>query len=85
MKKTNKDLIDELQDFYLEQNPKDIARALANVLIDIHRFVNIQSLGDAEKKNLIFRSKKNCDELENFAKHGPIKEFKLFNIEMEII
>lgn len=50
--KTNKQVIDELQEYYLKQDPKVIARALANMMIDMNRIHYLELLSSYEKKAL---------------------------------
>ena len=56
MNKTNKELINELEAYFLTQDSKVIARTLAAMMIDIHRLMNMDTLGKNEKHNLITRS-----------------------------
>lgn len=81
--KTNKEVIDSLQEYYLNQDPKTVARALANMMIDIHRIVNINILTFHEKSILISRMHSNEAQLLKFIKEGPSEKFKLHNIENE--
>lgn len=83
MEKTNKTLINELQEFFIKQDPAIVARILAGTMIDMHRIMCIDSLGENEKECLLVRMKANQNELIRFAKEGPRNEkpLKYFNIE----
>lgn len=83
MEKTNKELINELQDFFLKQDPSIIARILAGMMIDMNRIMSMDTLGKNEKDCLLVRMEANRNELVRFAKEGPRNEkpLKYFNIE----
>jgi len=66
----NKDLLKELQAYFLKQDPQVIATALAGAMLDIHRFIKIEFLSEKEAKSLIIRSESLCDELIRFSKNG---------------
>ncbi len=70
MDKENKLVIQELTEYFLQQDIKVIARALAASMLDIHRFMNMDTLGPKELNNLIFRSKHVSKELIKFSKEG---------------
>ena len=74
---TNKEIIDALQEYFLKQDPKEIARALANCMLDIHRFVNFDSLPENESSLLITRSVANSKELLDFVTEKSHGAFKL--------
>lgn len=69
--KTNKQLIDELQAYFLEQDPAIVARLLANSMIDLHRWKNFETLDDETLTNLIYRTTANSITLIKFSKEGP--------------
>ncbi len=81
--KTNKEVIDDLQAYFLKQDPKDIARTLAGLMIDFQRFVNYENLGKNEQECLLFRMQKNVEELQRFIREGPRDNdtFKYINLE----
>ncbi len=81
--KTNKEIINELEKYFLDQEPKIIARILAAMMIDMNRLMNLDSLGKNEKECLLIRMQANKNELNRFALDGPRNESKLkyFNIE----
>ncbi len=78
--KTNKEVIDALQDYFLKQDPKDIARVLAATLIDINRIRNYESLEYEEQQCLQFRLDHNLEELRKFIKKGPDGTFTFSNV-----
>lgn len=80
MEVSNKELIDKLQAYFLEQDPKDIARGLANMMIDIHRIVTYENLSEDQKNSLKFRMAANTEELKEFIKGNKRKKFTLVNI-----
>lgn len=75
----NQDAIDKLRVYFLQQDPKDISRLTANLIIDIQRFLNLHTLQDEEVKSLFARSHINIMEVEDFLRNGPSKEFKLIS------
>ena len=81
--KTNKEIIDDLQSYFLKQDPTLIARALAGKMIDLNRLIHIDSLEISEKINLLARLHANCAQLKKFIKNGDSGEFQLHNIESE--
>ncbi len=81
MNKTNKELINELEAYFITQDQKVIARTLASMMIDIHRFMNLDQLQENEFTNLIIRSKANSDSLMRFAEFGAEGIFKCTNLE----
>jgi hypothetical protein len=79
--KTNKKLIEELIEYFNSQDTKVINRALANMMIDMHRIQNSEHLPENELCSLMLRMKHNNEQLEIFSKNGPISDFHLYNIE----
>lgn len=79
--KTNKEIIDALQEYYLKQDPDVIARALAALMIDLNRIMCSESLPKDEKNNLIIRMNANRNELLKFINEGEPYDFKIYNIE----
>lgn len=75
----NKEVIDKLQEFYLKQDPKLVARALASCMIDYNRLVNYDKLGKNEKFNFDLRVRSNADTLRKFVEYGA-GEFKLLAV-----
>lgn len=78
---SNKEVIDKLEAYFVEQDSRAIARAFAGMLLDIHRVVMIEQLPDGEAINLKNRMILNSQALMDFVKNGPQGEgFKCFNI-----
>lgn len=80
--KTNKEVIELLQNYYLKQDSKIIARCLANVVIDLHRIQNFEFLPNSEKECLIDRMRLNGEQLEKFLLN-PHEDIELLLINME--
>ena len=78
--KTNKELIQELIDYFLVQDPKIVAKVLAALMIDMNRLMHMDSLDIEEKASLITRMHFNNASLSKFAKNGPESDFKIFSI-----
>jgi hypothetical protein len=61
---TNKEVVDRLQKFYLEQvEHKIVAEMLANSIVDFNRFLHLHELPEEEQQSLIFRIKANIESL----------------------
>jgi len=68
---TNKEVIDRLQKYYLDQNnPELIARLLAAMMVDICRIKNIASIPQDELASLIFRIEMNYRAVKKFIEDG---------------
>lgn len=67
---TNKEVIDQLQDYFLKQDPKDVARLLANMMIDMHRVATVCSLPEDEQESLSTRIQINSSTLQEFVENG---------------
>lgn len=81
--KTNKHLIDELQEYFLTQDAKVICRTLAAMMVDLHRINNFESCGKNERDNLRMRMEINSKSLIKFAKYGPDGDLVYHNIESQ--
>lgn len=79
--KTNKEVIDALQDYFLTQDPKTMCRTLAALMIDMNRMMRLDELGVDERNNLLARMILNQEQLYKFIKDGPSGNVKLHNIE----
>lgn len=78
--KTNKELVEKLIEYYLTQDPKEVAKALAYYQIDFNRIYHSEDLPESELHSLAFRIKANVDQLIEFvAKNGKVKNMT-FNI-----
>jgi len=71
------EVIEKLQKHFLEQEPKIIARALANVFIDLKRIKKIYELPVKDVEYLVLRMNKNIEQLDEFIKNGEYKTFEL--------
>jgi len=80
---TNKEVIKKLSDYYLEHDPKLIARLLANATLDLYRFYNYENLSVYQQVSLAMRNQQNAKELQKFIKDGPNGKIKLKVIEGE--
>lgn len=64
---TNKELIDKLEAYFLNQEPATVCRVLANMMIDMNRMCNISKLPMHERLSLFERCKLNDQQLSQFA------------------
>lgn len=69
--KTNKEIADSLTAYFLDQDPKTVARILANMMIDFNRVRHMHLLPEDERECLLERIEKNVDQLQSFIKYGP--------------
>ena len=69
--KTNKEVIDKLQEYFLTQDPKVVCRILANIMIDVRRIHWSHNLPEDELERLVERIKKNSEQLKDFIENGP--------------
>lgn len=65
---TNKQLLKDLTEYFMEQDKETVCRALAGSLLDIYRIRIIHLLPEAEALNLKARVEQNVFNLKNFAK-----------------
>lgn len=68
--KRNKEIIDSLVSYFIEQDKAILCRVLANMMIDINRIENIDQLPIDEKDRLLIRIRKNSQSLQKFIKQG---------------
>lgn len=78
--KTKKQVINDLVEYYLKQEPQFIARALANAMIDLNRLYAWNSLDEEEQASFIFRLEQNVLELRKFIL-GNEEKFSLISHE----
>ena len=78
---SNKELINRLTDYFMEQDKEAICRSLANAMIDLHRVANADSMGVKEAECLLYRLAHNSKQLMSFAKNGPSGSFSVRNID----
>lgn len=64
----NKEVSKLLQEYFLKQDPKLIARACANFILDLNRFINFKNISVEERSSLVERTKLNMKEVYNFLK-----------------
>lgn len=74
---TNKQVIEKLQKYFLEQDRETVARGYANALIDINRYLNIDKLPNDEKDHLIMRSNITINEIKKLMEDGENSVLKL--------
>lgn len=67
----NKEVIEKLTIYFLQQNPYDVCRMLAASMIDFHRIWHYEHLGANERDNLYERLENNVEQLVNFVENGP--------------
>ncbi|HMG13869.1 MAG TPA: hypothetical protein VK590_00410 [Saprospiraceae bacterium] len=75
----NKEVIKRLTEYFLKQDPKDIAKALSACMIDFNRLMHADSLGEIERANLFMRVRLNVEELQRFLANPDNDEFSLIN------
>jgi len=73
----NKDVIDKMQNYFLQQDPASVARILAAVMIDLNRLSNIKLLGKDEKASLLNRLKLNAYQVQKFARGDIMSDIKI--------
>jgi coenzyme F420-reducing hydrogenase delta subunit len=79
--KTNKEIIYLLQEYYLKQDPKIIARCLANMMIDLNRLQHFSYLSSNEAISLMVRMEKNAEQISKFIANPDTEELELINLE----
>jgi hypothetical protein len=77
--KTNKEVIDKLTEYFLEQDPKIVARSLANMMIDLNRIRNFRELCPDDIYCLSDRINKNLDSLHRFIDNDGIATPMILN------
>jgi len=68
---TNKEVVEKLETYFLEQDHKVVCRLLANMRIDIHRFNYLDQFSNDELISFLRCQEMNKRELEDFIKNGP--------------
>jgi hypothetical protein len=80
----NKEAILKLTEYFLLQDRGLIARALANMMIDLNRLDKYESLPPKEAEVLAIRIEKNLDQLRDFLKEeGENKKMELIELNSE--
>lgn len=77
MNPTNKEVIDRLQEYFLNQDPKIVARLAGSLMIDLNRIVCASSMKEEELECLIYRMGQMRDELIKFIKNGPTGDIRI--------
>ena len=67
----NKEVIDKLTAYFITQDPRQIALALASTMVDMHRLLLFRELDPEEKESLRVRCAANSEELIRFLNKGP--------------
>lgn len=79
---TKKELIDKLQKYFLEVNDIEVVtRLLANMMIDMSRVYDLDTLSLEESTCLLFRIQHNHEQLMRFAQDDNPTPLKLENIQ----
>lgn len=76
----NKELLDKLTEYLKEQDIETVCRVTANLMLDCHRFLILDSLEDDEVRCLHERLVLNSKELITFAKNGPKGNLRTENV-----
>lgn len=79
MKKTNKEIIKALTEYFMLQPQENTCKMLACLLIDLNRIVHYKQLPQAELDSLNLRVQLNIDQLNKFIKDGPQGDLKMEN------
>ena len=79
MKKTisNKELIERLKNYYMEQDPEVVAHCLAAAQIDLSRVFNLDDLPEPELLSLQIRLQLHETQLIDFIENGPKGKLKV--------
>lgn len=76
-KKTNKEIILALSEYFMKQPQEHTCKMLACMMIDLNRIVNYKQLEKDELDCLQWRVQWNIDQLNDFIKNGPNGNLKL--------
>jgi hypothetical protein len=74
---TNKEVIERLKAYFMEQEQEDICFMLASLMVDMHRVKHYQFLDEDEKASFMIRMEANDASLMDFLKNGPKGKMKL--------
>lgn len=77
---TNKEVIDKLVIYFLQQDPQLVARMCANLFVDVNRFFNIDQLSVGERDHLRLRTQANIDVINDYLVTGYMDDLKIFNM-----
>ena len=73
----NKSTIDKLTKYFMKQDHHTVCKMLSACMVDLHRFMNIETLSNAECENLFERMKHNMNEMHEFLKKDDISNEKI--------
>lgn len=79
--KTNKEVIDKLQKYFLTQDILLVTRGYANAIIDLNRFMNFDELSDEEQSRLLERIEFNMAEVVKLIENNDTSDLHLFKWE----
>ncbi len=79
--KTNKEIIEELIEYYKKQDLETVCRTLANCQVDLNRWTNIHLCEHKERESLIKRTRINAKELQRFLREGGKESLTLGNLD----
>jgi len=79
----NKEVGKRLTEYFLNQDPKDVAKALGACMIDFNRLMHADILGEIERANLFMRIRLNVEELQRFLSNPDEDKFSLINKDSE--
>ncbi len=63
MKMKNKEAIEKMMAYFMNQEKEDVCRLVANNIIDLNRFYNYRNLPFSEKNSLMFRTEANMKQI----------------------
>lgn len=78
--KKNKQVIDSLTEYFLNQDPRTVCRLLANHMIDAYRMFNLEKLPEKEVECFLFRMQKNEEYFQRYIESGSTGDLKLRNL-----
>lgn len=81
MKKTNKEIIKALTEYFMLQPQEHTCKMLACMMIDLNRIVHYEQLGEDELTSLQLRVDWNIKQLNKFIQDGPDGELRMENLD----
>ena len=73
----NKSVIEKLSRYFMHQDRDVVCKMLASCMLDLHRFMNLETLSNSEMENLFDRMKHNMKEMESFLHKEDTSNEKL--------
>lgn len=73
----NKQIMDRLEEYFLTQDPKIVARMCASHLVDLNRYYRLEELPYDEAVCLMQRMEMNMEQLYKFIKDGADGDIKI--------